>query len=65
MHINWSVKNGDRKCIKKHIMVFLETRYLGIQQLTMKNASAAENAPTTAHWAYTHPKRKTAKRGQS
>ena len=31
-------KAMKKECLKKHIMVFLEARYLGTQQLTMKNA---------------------------
>ena len=37
-------KAMKKECRKKHIMGFLEARYFGIQQLTMKNAAAAENA---------------------
>jgi hypothetical protein len=53
------------KCVKKHIMVFLEARYRGVQQSTMKNASTAENAQITARSACTNSKRKKETRGQS
>jgi len=58
-------KAETEKCAKKHIRGFPEAKSLGVQQSTTKDAQAAENAQTTAHSAYTNPKKKRAKRGQS
>jgi hypothetical protein len=43
--MNWNSKKTEtEKCTKKLIEGYLEAKYLGVQQSTMKNASAAENA---------------------
>ena len=64
-NVRLTTHRGDKPRLKKHIMVFLEARYRGIQQLTMKNASAAENARTTARSACTNSKRTKEKRSLS